>query len=197
MNKIITKLRTLGRLLVWVSLSFGMAIATSQTANAWRVKNGIDDDVYFIKAGDSTTCDSEAAHADGLRCDYHDGSMSIGETMSCMALTIECGWDEGQDIMLMVPLDGPVRLVYPPVHVTPHGELRFERSQSGGLEYTLITHGTTPASSDTHIPLGPPICQEYKVGGVQHEEDQQWLVNFWAPAPAAYCEEASDRHRVP
>ena len=49
MNKITTKFRTLGRLSVWVSISFGIAIATSQTANAWKAINNIDNN--GIKAG--------------------------------------------------------------------------------------------------------------------------------------------------
>ena len=50
------------RLSVWVSISFGIAIATSQTANAWKAINNIDNNVYFYYY--------KTTHADQF---YYDG----------------------------------------------------------------------------------------------------------------------------
>ena len=221
MNKIITKLRTLGRLLVWVSLSFGMAIATTQTANAWQLTNGIEDDIQFIHepskprshmTPSATTDDSvidriattDDSVIDRIAAAYTTDPLPIGETVSCMALTIECGWDQGQDLTLIVPLDGPLRLRYPPVHIPPYGKYVFHPSAVQSQHLLATTIEPSPDLNPTlrSIELGQPVCQSFRLARSPndfsdwlrgHEELQRGPF-VWDDAPYAECEEASDRH---
>jgi hypothetical protein len=213
MNKIITKLRTLARLLVWVSLSFGMAIATTQTANAWQVTNGIDDDIQFIhepskpRSHMTPSATTDDSVIERIAAAYTTDPLPIGETVSCMALTIECGWDQGQDLTLIVPLDGPLRLRYPPVHIPPYGKYVFHPSAVQGQDLRATTIEPSPDLNPTlrSIELGQPVCQSFRLA-IDQDDDEWWKgvalpIGLWAyewtDAPDAECEEASDRHRVP
>ncbi len=199
MNKIITKLRTLGRLLVWVSLSFGMAIATTQTANAWQVTNGIDDDIQFIhepskpRSHMTPSATTDDSVIDRIAAAYTTDPLPIGETVSCMALTIECGWDQGQDLTLIVPLDGPLRLRYPPVHVPPYGKYVFH-ALPNGLDYEHIQVSTPEVfPTEAQIDLGQPVCQRFQP---THRPDLFIPFNTgnvfymaWLVTPYAECQE--------
>ena len=171
MNKITTKLRTLGRLSVWVSISFGIAIATSQTANAWKAINNIDDNIYITRRTDS-----------GYAEFNHDGELALGHTVSCGQDSNWCGSGKGQDIFVTVPLVGAVRLQYPAVHVPPNGVVIF-----GPGYYTTSDDELYP--SNVQIPMPTPICQQY-----------YWTLAYlwrWLDRDMSLCDQALDRHRVP
>ena len=165
------------RLSVWVSISFGIAIATSQTANAWKAINNIDDNIYITKRTDS-----------GYWEFNHDGELALGHTVSCGQDRIECrnGPDEvGQDLSVEVPLVGAVRLQYPAVYVHPHGIVIF----SPGF-YTTSDDELYP--SIVQIPMQPPKCLKWT------RKCSTCTSFFWLTLDTtALCDQAPDRHRVP
>ena len=136
MNKITTKLRKLGRLLGWVSLSFGMAIATSQTASAWLAVNYIANDVLFLNCAD-INCSSLDK---GGR---FDGMMRLGHIVSCGQNEARCGKSQGMDMHVAIvdPIYPKFRLLYPSVYIPPHGIVQF----SGG-QYTTSLDEYQPSS---------------------------------------------------
>ena len=146
------------RLSVWVSISFGIAIATSQTANAWKAINNIDNNVYFLNCSYQSThpypgiCPKKSAYIS------YDGEMALGHTLSCGQDQTSCGAGHGQDIYVAVPLVGAVRLLYPYVHVPPHGVVSF----SPGF-YTASDDDLYP--SIWPIPKPSPICQRWTTAG--------------------------------
>ena len=186
MNKITTKFRTLGRLSVWVSISFGIAIATSQTANAWQAINNIDNNVYFLN------CSSYFANMTGAHChndrhiESYDGEMALGHVLSCGQYQKECGAGQGQDIYVAVPLVGAVRLLYPSVHVPPNGVVSF----SPGF-YTTSDDELNP--SQDQIPMQSPICQRWMLHAVYGKRIYKWIDQ----KNKSVCDQAPDRHRVP
>ena len=151
MNKITTKLRILMRLSVWVSISFGIAIATSQTANAWQAINNIDDNVYFISSTGRADLPLCAPQTYPQCAHHHNGKLALGHTVSCGQDERICGAGHGQDIFVDVPLVGALRLLYPAVHVPPHGVVSF----SPGF-YTTSDDELHP--SYVQIPMPPPYA---------------------------------------
>ena len=192
MNKITTKFRTLGRLSVWVSISFGIAIATSQTANAWQAINNIDNNVYFL------TCSSIFPTSyNGSLCyntDYftgyedYDGEMALGHTLSCGQDQKKCGAGHGQDLFVAVPLVGAVRLLYPAVHVPPHGVVIFSPRF-----YTTSDDELFP--SIVQIPTGQSFCQKWSWEKCIYPYND--YNHCWVNADDTLCDQAPDRHRVP
>ena len=180
------------RLSVWVSISFGIAIATSQTANAWQAINNIDNNVYFL------TCSSIFPTSyNGSLCyntDYftgyedYDGEMALGHTLSCGQDLTKCGAGHGQDIFVAVPLVGAVRLLYPSVHVPPNGVVSF----SQGI-YIWARDENNPNAQP--IAMQPPICQKW----TQVSPSYPIMVYpfMWIEHDMSLCDQAPDRHRVP
>ena len=151
--------------------AYGIAIATSQTANAWQAINNIDNNVYFYWTQASK---EHKAH--------YDGELALGHTVSCDADSKWCGSGHGQDIFVAVPLVGAVRLWYPAVHVPPHGVVIF----SPGF-YTTSDDELHP--SRVQIPMPPPICKQW---------DFTWAYAWrWLDRDMSLCDQAPDRHRVP
>jgi len=190
MNKITTKFRTLGRLSVWVSISFGIAIATSQMANAWQAINNIDNNVYFLTCSPNETFNGSLCYNTDLLVGYedYDGEMALGHTLSCGQDQKKCGAGHGQDIFVAVPLVGAMRLLYPAVHVPPHGVVSF----SPGF-YTTSADEQKP--SIVQIPTQQPFCQKWT------EKSCDGMIrfgcHFWVDADDTLCDQAPDRHRVP
>ena len=189
MNKITTKFRTLGRLSVWVSISFGIAIATSQTANAWKAINNIDNNVYFLNCWSNPIgipyrgiCPKPSRYIS------YDGEMALGHTLSCGQDQTSCGAGQGQDIYVEVRLVGAVRLLYPYVHVPPHGVVSF----SPGF-YTTSDDELYP--SIWPLPMPSPICQQWTKVVSQDEPDT--FAHIWVEIGQFLCDQAPDRHRVP
>ena len=179
------------RLSVWVSISFGIAIATSQMANAWKAINNIDNNVYFL------TCSSIFPTSyNGSLCyntDYftgyedYDGEMALGHTLSCGAYQKECGSGHGQDIFVAVPLDGALRLLYPAVYVPPYGVVSFSPGS-----YTTSDLEEYPAQLGS-IPMPSPVCQRYMLVSQYNFQN----IYGWKAQPQSLCDQAPDRHRVP
>ena len=188
MNKITTKFRTLGRLSVWVSISFGIAIATSQTANAWEAINNIDNNVYFL------TCSTDNIKHGVCANSYmdHDGEMALGHVLSCGQDQEECGAGQGQDIYVEVRLVGAVRLLYPSVHVPPNGVVSF----SPGF-YTTSDDELFP--SIVQIPSQSPLCQKWTHCSLNKTgfEGCYYAQYSWINQPTRVCDQAPDRGRVP
>ena len=176
------------RLSVWVSISFGIAIATSQTANAWQAINNIDNNVYFLNcsspyANPSSQCSYEAS--EGVR--KYDGEMALGHVLSCGQDHWKCGAGHGQDLFVAVPLVGALRLLYPSVHVPPNGVVSF----SPGF-YTTSDDELYPSTDQ--IPMPKPVCQSWtKIYKPVNDYQYEWVDE---PTPLR-CDQASDRHRVP
>ena len=187
MNKITTKLRTLGRLSVWVSISFGIAIATSQTANAWQAINNIDYNVYFLTCSKSALLPEQTC-PNANTYEFYDGEMALGHTLSCGQDLTKCGAGHGQDIFVAVPLVGAVRLLYPSVHVPPNGVVSF----SQGI-YIWARDENNPNAQP--IAMQPPICQKW----TQVSPSYPIMVYpfMWIEHDMSLCDQAPDRHRVP
>ena len=175
MNKITTKFRTLGRLSVWGTIAFGIAIATSQTANAWQAINNIDNNVYFYYYKTTQTDQYN-----------YDGELALGHTVSCGQDERRCGSGKGQDIYVAVPLVGAVRLLYPAVHVPPHGVVSF----SPGF-YTTSADERNP--SQDQIPMQSPMCQRWMAYDGWYTTSFSWIDQ----ENTSVCDQAPDRHRVP
>ena len=173
------------RLSVWVSISFGIAIATSQTANAWKAINNIDNNVYFLAcssyANSSYLCPYDFEYED------YDGEMALGHTLSCGAYQKECGSGHGQDIFVAVPLDGALRLLYPAVYVPPYGVVSFSPGS-----YTTSDLEEYPAQLGS-IPMPSPVCQRYMLVSQYNFQN----IYGWKAQPQSLCDQAPDRHRVP
>ena len=168
-----------------------MALANSQTAHAWLAVNEVTDGAWFLPRG-SETCHIE--HYDD--CPSHEGAMALWHIRSCGQDQTECGAGRGQYIHLVVYLKyGTLRLLYPDVHVPPHGIVRFIQSQSAGVQYTTSDDELFP--SVTPIPLGDPVCQ--KVIRVQDPHESSFITfPQWFSMPQTWdCDNAPDRARVP
>ena len=90
MNKITTKLRIIRRLVGWLTLSVGMAIATSQTANAWVLVN------ESLTAPNDIAIVNEGSNVPSF---WHlfqfPWQMLGGSQKSCDGATNSCGGGEG------------------------------------------------------------------------------------------------------
>ena len=152
MSKVTTKLRKLGRLLGWVSLSFGMAIATSQTASAWLAVNYIANDVEFLNCA---VIDCRLLDKGGR----FDGMMRLGHIVSCGQNEARCGNSQGMDMHVAIvdPIYPKFRLLYPSVYIPPHGIVQF----SGG-QYTTSLDEYQPSAEVVSMPS--PRCQTYYNG---------------------------------
>ena len=151
MNKITTKFRTLGRLLGWVSISFGIAIAMSQMANAWIVENNNPAQSQVWRERGEVSMD----------WDYYDGKQEFGHRLYCGGNEEICGLGKGIDATIAI-YPGPdttkrYRLVYPPVHVPPYGILIFFPGH-----YSVSDNEALP-NTNTFIPFGTPQCQHLEV----------------------------------
>ena len=104
------------RLSVWVSISFGIAIATSQTANAWQAINNIDNNVYFYWTQASK---EHKAH--------YDGELALGHTVSCDADSKWCGRGTGKTFSWQYHLSGRCDSGTPPSTYLHTGWLFFPR----------------------------------------------------------------------
>ena len=188
MNKITTKFRTLGRLSVWGTIAFGIAIATSQTANAWQAINNIDNNVYFLECSKATWIPFRQFCSYPHSYQSYDGEMALGHVLSCGQDSVFCGAGHGQDINVAVPLVGALRLLYPAVHVPPHGVVSF----TPGF-YTTSDDELYP--SIWPIPMPSPICQQWtKIVEPKYQED---YIHIWVEIGQFLCDQAPDRHRVP
>ena len=176
------------RLSVWVSISFGIAIATSQTANAWQAINNIDDNVYFLECSKATWIPFRQFCSYPHSYQSYDGEMALGHVLSCGQDSVFCGAGHGQDINVAVPLVGALRLLYPAVHVPPHGVVSF----TPGF-YTTSDDELYP--SIWPIPMPSPICQQWtKIVEPKYQED---YIHIWVEIGQFLCDQAPDRHRVP
>ena len=179
------------RLSVWVTISFGIAIATSQTANAWKAINNIDDNVYFLNC-------NYVGHGGGCsnprKYNQYDGEMKLGHPLSCGQDQKECGAGKGQDIYVAVPLAGKVRLLYPPVYVNPHGMVLFKRE---GYITANDEHDPNIANG-TVRDYRPPSCQKSTQQVVDIVDTDDIYDEFWVTQPTAIlCDQAFDRRRAP
>ena len=116
----------------------------------------------------------------------YDGEMALGHTLSCGQDLTKCGAGHGQDIFVAVPLVGAMRLLYPAVHVPPHGVVSF----SPGF-YTMFDGERKP--SIVQIPMQSPICQRWEDNNLSYMAEHYWVVQ----ENTSVCDQAPDRHRVP
>ena len=177
------------RLSVWVSISFGIAIATSQTANAWKAINNTDNNVYFLNCSSKPIripyrgiCPKPSAYIS------YDGEMALGHTLSCGQDQKKCGAGHGQDIFVAVPLVGAVRLLYPAVHVPPHGVVSFSPRFH-------TTSDDEQKPSIVQIPTEQPFCQKWSWEKCRYPYND--FNHCWVNADDTLCDQAPDRHRVP
>ena len=153
MNKITTKLRTIGRLLGWVSLSFGIVIAMSQMANAFIIvnRNEGQSQVWWDKNPN-----------DWFGKVFYDGKQEFGHHIWCGGTDKKCGSGKGIDLQIVIyPTDSNrYRIEYPLIYVPPFGILEFYKwgyyvSDNEAIPSTIpILHGE--AECWHLVPQGDP-----------------------------------------
>jgi len=90
MNKITTQLRIIRRLVGWLTLSVGMAIATSQTANAWVLVN------ESLTAHNDIVTVNQGSNVPGIWYIFQfPWEILGGSQKACDGATSSCGGGEG------------------------------------------------------------------------------------------------------
>ena len=149
------------RLSVWVSISFGIAIATSQTAFSWQAQNLMASNVEFLDCTEDD-CSKETKN--------FDGPLAYGQIVSCDGNGTDCGAGAGLYISVAVnlpkePNHSPQRFLYKrAVHVTPQGMVIFREDGYYNLYQSAPDQGLKRT-----IPMPAPIqqvhCPDYGYNG--------------------------------
>ena len=167
MNKITTKLRTIGRLSVWVSLSFGIVIAMSQMANAFIIvnRNEGQSQVWWDKDPNDYMTGKV----------LYDSQQEFGHHIWCGGTDRKCGSGKGIDLRIVIyPTDSSVyQIRYPTIYVPPFGILEFYK-----WGYYVSDNEAIP--STIPIPYGDAMCYTL--------EDMSTFAFAWVKVPLADCD---------
>ena len=163
------------RLSVWVSISFGIAIATSQMANAFIIvnRNEGQSKAFWVK-------DPEAFDwSKGLIAFKSvDEKFEYGHRISCGGTESRCGSGEGVWIRIAIyPHDNVLyRLIYPWIYMPPFGIIEYYK-----WGYYLSGNENIPSTAAKFFTEGMQQCQ------TRVDIPYPLPSSFWANAPMEKC----------